>query len=93
MDGCQRPDDADVLPPALGLLVVLPRVLDPPDQIDGNGQILHQVRREVVVEQIDEAPEGFGRTRALRWFMQQSHQGIVDVVAAGVGRPEHAADH
>ena len=47
----------------------------------------------MIIEQVDETAEGFGSTVALGGLIEQLHQGIVDVVAAGVGLLQHAADH
>ena len=47
----------------------------------------------MVVEQVDEATEGFGRPIALGGLVQQVDQCVVDVVATGVGLLQHAANY
>ena len=73
--------------PSFGFFDWLPGILATPDQIHGDRQLLHQLGGEIVVEQVDEAAEGFSCARALRGLKQQIHQVVVNVVATGVGLP------
>ena len=72
--------------PSFGFFDWLPGILATPDQIHGDRQLLHQLGGEIVVEQVDEAAEGFSCARALR-VETADPPGRRHVVATGVGLP------
>ena len=64
----------------------------PPDQIDGDIQVLHQPRSEMIVNRLMN-PRKASAARRVVWAETAVPPGRVDVAATGVSLLQHVADH